>query len=417
MQIDTWNREAMDITGPLPPRFVPGPLPRASLAGTNPLHSGLLECPMTTRLTKAVDGVYDALGSGTCAEPILSFYECYHAAATTMTATGRPLVNTTAADARSPPGCTASVGADGVVHVLFNTLATSVVECGAGGASCICPRAPMPFGAATGALLYTPTNQSVDVGRGRADYFGPRSGKSCLPWPATSLLEQKNPTCDIRHYRGGQWACHHMWSLLDADQPIPWADEPLTWHTKIRFWVQPYDRSLHTPLTLGEAAGRHYPNAALLIGSPWEYDVPQCSSGVAGCSKDASGMWVHTITGNVLGQRSFVTLNNHCHAPTCLSMTIYACAKGTPLADCSPKIGKLVCRTDPVYGGTGNPALQGTRFDEPGYIAIPDCFWGGAEYGLEPPPDLSGVPLHIVKTANATLGHYGEMAGGQPWVI
>ena len=39
-----------------------------------------------------------------------------------------------------------------------------------------------------------------------------------------------------------------------------------------------------------------------------------------------------------------------------------------------------------------------------------------AEFGLEPPVDLEGVPLHIVKTANATNGHYGEMAGGQPWV-
>ena len=60
---------------------------------------------------------------------------------------------------------------------------------------------------------------------------------------------------------------------------------------------------------------------------------------------------------------------------------------------------------------------KGSRFDEAGYIAIPDCFvWGGAEWGLEPPQQLDGVPLHIVKTCNATLGHYGEMAGGQPWV-
>ena len=32
MQIDTWNREAMNLSGPLPPPFVQGPLPRASLA-------------------------------------------------------------------------------------------------------------------------------------------------------------------------------------------------------------------------------------------------------------------------------------------------------------------------------------------------------------------------------------------------
>ena len=56
MQIDTWNREAMDISGPLPPPFVPGPQPAASLAPkSGALHSGLLECPMTTRLTKEVE--------------------------------------------------------------------------------------------------------------------------------------------------------------------------------------------------------------------------------------------------------------------------------------------------------------------------------------------------------------------------
>ena len=98
-------------------------------------------------------------------------------------------------------------------------------------------------------------------------------------------------------------------------------------------------------------------------------------------------------------------------------MAVYACAVGTPLEECTEENGKLLCLQRPVYGGSGDPALNGTRFDEPGYIAIPDCFWGDAEFGLEPPPDVDGVPLHIVKTANATWGHYGEMAGGQPWVF
>ena len=31
--------------------------------------------------------------------------------------------------------------------------------------------------------------------------------------------------------------------------------------------------------------------------------------------------------------------------------------------------------------------------------------------------NLTDVPLHIVKIANATYAHYGEMAGGQPWVV
>ena len=426
MQIDTWHRAEMNISAPLPPKFVPGPLPRSSLAGANPLHSGLLECPMTTRLTKAVDGAYDVLSSGVCREPILTSHECFHAAAASLAGAGRRFSNASASDPSRPPGCSATVVAAKAQHtgevfsVLFNSnsqAASHAIECGAGGARCLCPHAPKPFGQASGALVYTRTNQSADKGGGRADYFGARSGKVCAAWPGSSLLDQRNPTCDIRTYRGGQWACHHMWSLLDADQPIPWTDQPLTWRIKLRFWVQPYDEAFHTRLSLGETSGDRYPNAALLIGSPWEYDVPQCAPSVPGCARDASGMWVHTVTGNALGQKTFVALNNHCHAPACLSMAVYACSKGTPLGECDARVGRLICRTDPVYGGTSNPALSGTRFDEPGYIYIPDCFWGDALYGLEPPLDLEGVPLHIVKTANATLGHYGEMAGGQSWVF
>ena len=83
---------------------------------------------------------------------------------------------------------------------------------------------------------------------------------------------------------------------------------------------------------------------------------------------------------------------------------------------CTCPRARLLCRQEPVSGGTGNPGTAG-KFDEPGYIAIPDCFWGSAEQGLEPPMDLTGVPLHSVKTTNATWGHFGEMAGGQPWVF
>merc|ERR1719231_1713312 len=129
------------------------------------------------------------------------------------------------------------------------------------------------------------------------------------------------------------------------------------------------------------------------------------------------GTWIHTIYGSVMGTHTFVALNNHCHAPTCLSMAVYACAKGTALNDCNTTNGKLICMQQPVYGGSGDPRINGTRFDEVGYIAIPDCFWGDSEFGLETSPDLTDVPLHMVKTANATWGHYGEMAGGQPWVF
>jgi len=172
--------------------------------------------------------------------------------------------------------------------------------------------------------------------------------------------------------------------------------------------VQPYNEQAVTPVS---RSGHE-----LLIGSPWEYDVPQCGHGVAGCTQEADGQWVHTIAGSMMGPSiSVVHLNSHCHAPTCLSTAVYACAKGTPLADCNATVGTLVCETRPVYGGTGAPALSGGRFDEPGYIALADCLWGSAAYGLEAPVDLEDVPLHVVKRANATTYHYGEMSGTRTW--
>ena len=47
---------------------------------------------------------------------------------------------------------------------------------------------------------------------------------------------------------------------------------------------------------------------------------------------------------------------------------------------------------------------------EPGFIAQPPCVGGSSEHGLEEPYDATGQALHIVKTANATAGHHGEMA-------
>lgn len=56
MQIDTWNRDKMDINGG---PFVPGPVPKRALApltGPDAVYSGLLECPLTTRIRKHFDG-------------------------------------------------------------------------------------------------------------------------------------------------------------------------------------------------------------------------------------------------------------------------------------------------------------------------------------------------------------------------
>ena len=133
-----------------------------------------------------------------------------------------------------------------------------------------------------------------------------------------------------------------MWSLLDADQEIPWVDTPLEYHMKFRFYVQPYNASYHT-LVNEHTWG---------IASPVEYDVPKCDTGVLGCRKDPkSGRWIHTINGTYHGSGNIAAAHFHCHAPTCKSMKMYR-----------NDTGELICAEYPVYGGTG--AIDNKDMDE-----------------------------------------------------
>jgi len=90
---------------------------------------------------------------------------------------------------------------------------------------CICSVAPPPFGSGFGTLEYT---DGSSVG----------CCNHCTDEPRTDMMAMQNPTCDLRTYAGGQLSCHHMWSLLDADQDIPWQDQPLNYSLKFRFWFQ-----------------------------------------------------------------------------------------------------------------------------------------------------------------------------------
>ena len=70
MQIDTRNRDRMNLTGS---RFVAGHEPRNSWAPEGAEYSGLLECPLTTRITKDIDSNYITMQSGsTCPKAIRS---------------------------------------------------------------------------------------------------------------------------------------------------------------------------------------------------------------------------------------------------------------------------------------------------------------------------------------------------------
>jgi len=213
------------------------------------------------------------------------------------------------------------------------------------------------------------------------------------------MLKQRNPICDVRTYPGGQTSCHHMWSLLDANQPIPWTSQPLEYSIKFRFWYQTFNRSYHTNV-LRTTWG---------IASPVEYEVPKCREGLEACTPTPDGGWLHTITGTFTGGGKLVAAHFHCHAPTCISMQMFECASGTTV--CNNATGKLLCREDPLYGGTG--VIDLPKFDEDGFIAQPPCLWGSREDGLEPPPDVTGKVLGTVKHSNAKYGHHGEMAWQQ----
>eukprot|EP00494_Astrolonche_serrata_P006955 UN06980 len=123
--------------------------------------------------------------------------------------------------------------------------------------NCVCVnKDDIPFGKGTGYLIYEDTQVSLH--------------QNCLAAPYGVLLQQKNPTCDVRTYVGGQQCCHHMWSLLDKDQEIPWKDQPLEYHMKFRYWFQEYDENKHQTLDRWTWGG---------IAGPVEYDVPQCAPG------------------------------------------------------------------------------------------------------------------------------------------
>merc|ERR1712232_1432323 len=247
---------------------------------------------------------------------------------------------------------------------------------------CLCEQPAAPFGSGKGTIKYLPTGEE----------FG--FINACSPEPRESVLADRNPTCDVRAYSGGLQVCKHMWTLLDADQGQPWPDQPLVYYQKYRFYYQEYNPKLHV-IAL--------PRAVWAIGAfIGEYDVPQCQPGtpVEECTHEIWG--VVTPGGDNL---HIAAIHFHCHAPTCLAMEIV-----------NNQTGELLCRQEPIYGGTGKIDLA--KFDEPGYILQPPCLWGDGP-GLEPMPLVSGVPLLVKAITNSSVGHYGEMAGPEaalvPW--
>merc|ERR1712192_190718 len=107
-----------------------------------------------------------------------------------------------------------------------------------------------------------------DTGR-KGSINGIPFNKHCLDEPFGDLVQQKNPTCRIETYQGGQECCHHGTVLLDTEQKQP--EETQTYHLKFRFYFQPYSPAIGSaPASHRNLLRMYYQTEA------WssEYDIP-----------------------------------------------------------------------------------------------------------------------------------------------
>jgi hypothetical protein len=230
--------------------------------------------------------------------------------------------------------------------------------------TCVCMNhIDQPFGKGVGVLHYA---------AGKGEYASGVDGsvnlrKGCKPEPFSDMLKNKNPACDVRSYVGGQSCAHHLWSLLDASQPIPWRDQPLVYQFKWRIYFKEYTPPLASFRSSPQVIENIQDYAYGGLATPTEYTVPRCAPGTA--TKDC----IHEIHGSFqlkdfneksddmpMGKGNamkIIKINGHCHAPTCLSFDLF-----------NNDTGELICHQAPLFGGAGAPTVNGTRFDEPGYI-------------------------------------------------
>ena len=136
-----------------------------------------------------------------------------------------------------------------------------------------------PFGQGSGYYNYT---GNCTTALGPCHEWGQLKANRCPARPRGALLSERNPTCDVRTYRGGLATCLHGWHLLDEEQAVPWADQPLVYHKKFRVYFQSYNASHHKQITrqdYGVGAGGGAATPALATGGD-EYTVPQCAANI-----------------------------------------------------------------------------------------------------------------------------------------
>ena len=90
---------------------------------------------------------------------------------------------------------------------------------------------------------------------------GTRRAGECEPLivPYGADLDAKSHASGFKETEAGEWNLSRLpttaGSLLDAEQEIPWADQPLNYFFKWRFWYQEYKASPPSHATISGGGG------------------------------------------------------------------------------------------------------------------------------------------------------------------
>jgi len=377
MQIDTWNRDSMNLSGS---PFVPGPQPRGALAprsGPDAVYSGLLECPLTTRVEVLPDAGSESFGAGK---------------APFGQGTGR---------FRYKPNCSTEQSFEPACHQWGYFKANRCAEA---------PRGD----------LITQRNPTCDIRTVRGGLHTCLHGwhlldeDQALPWPDQPLRYYKKYRVYFTEYRPG----YHK-NIFRQDMGIGASDG-----SDVPQTVSPNGGAEYDVPQCAENRGGRITNTSCthLLTGTW-MPVTQNGSiqkayepGYFGCrpalqpAERANENENSAVFAAVppppprpsgCAKVYLAAMHGHCHAPTCLRLDVF-----------DNRTNELICSVKPVYGGRGGyVADRGRTFDEPGYIANPPCmFEVNSTHGLPPPLLMNGLTIRVEHVTNSTYGHHGEMA-------
>ncbi len=381
MQIDTWNCDNF-LTSPDPSKlpynmstypkeeFVPGPQPANTVAprSGNPdaIYSGLLECPCTDRITKILDVApttkvaISSKSECTKDTTIADAETCANSAKialSQLTAVGVVVSGpiSVVSSGMLPAGCSVTLNGK-TAKLYFNTKNTNKkTDSDATIRDGISLRGHQTSSAATPVSVdlqiknISDSDPALDI-----RITGPNgvwngiglnaTGMASRPYAiivdgegrvSEHVLGDHMPGNVIRSFTGGQICCRHLSILLDKNQTKPWKEKQMSFHHKWRIYYKETSAadSDHASPVIRDVTQFNWAG----MGSPTEYDVPKCTDGVFGCSKDTNGDWVHTMNGtwqvsqmmnvnrhppNATGI-SFKTIHGHCHAPTCIVFELW----------------------------------------------------------------------------------------------